>query len=112
MKKKKTILNWNLTPEDSDDCDKSDHTLTPDVDSIKCNVLGCNYSHTCAYNKDIDNTDNGDYLTPTLNKFMDSSVEIFGKDIIEKISFYKHKLCACEMKLIEEYNISPVIVKR
>ena len=27
----KTILNWNLTPEDSDDSDKSDHTLTPDV---------------------------------------------------------------------------------
>ena len=80
--------------------------------SIKCNVLGCNYSHTCAYNKDNDNTDSGDYLTPTLSKFMDSSVEIFGKDIIEEISFYKHKLRACEMKLIEEYNISPVIVKR
>ena len=51
---------------DVDSADKSDHTHTTDVDSIKCNVLGCNYSHTCA----------------------------------------------CEQKLIEEYNISPVIVKR
>ena len=69
-------------------------------------------SHTQSYNKDKDNNDSGDYLTPTLSNFMDMSVEIHGKDIIEEISFYKHKLCVCEMKLIKEYNISPVIVKR
>ena len=97
---------------DVDSADKSDHTHTTDVDSIKCNVLGCNYSHTCAYNKETDNTNSGDYLTPTLNTFMESIIEISGNDIIQEMSYYKHRLRACEQKLIEEYNISPVIVKR
>ena len=95
-----------------DTADKSDHTLTTYVDSIKCNVLGCNFSHTCAYNKETDNTNSAHYLTPTLNTFMESMVEIRGTDIIQEISYYKHKICACEQILIEEYNISPVIVKR
>ena len=97
---------------DVDSADKSDHTHTTDVDSIKCNVLGCNYSHTCAYNKETDNTNSAHYFTPTLNTFMESMVEIRGTDIIQEISYYKHKIRACEQKLIEEYNISPVIVKR
>ena len=109
---KKPICKWNLTPEDSDDCDKSDHTLTPDVDIISCNVVSCNYSHTQSYNKDNDNNDSGDYLTPTLSNFMDMSVEIHGKDIIEEISFYKHKLCEYKRILSNDYNISPVTVKR
>ena len=108
----KTILNWNLTPEDSDDSDKSDHSLTPDVDSISCYVVSCNYSHTQSYNKDNDNNDSGDYLTPTLSNFMDMSVEIHGKGIIEEVSFYKHKLREYERILIDDYNISPVTVKR
>ena len=43
---------------------------------------------------------------------MESMVEISGNDIIQEISYYKHKIRTCEQKLIEEYNISPVIVKR
>ena len=97
---------------DVDTADKSDHTHTTHVDSIKCNVLGCNFSHTCAYNKETDNTNSAHYFTPTLNTFMESMVEIRGTDIIQEISYYKHKIRACEQKLIEEYNISPVIVKR
>ena len=95
-----------------DTADKSDKTHTTHVDSIKCNVLGCNISHTCAYNKETDNSNSAQYLTPTLNTFMESMVEIRGTDIIQQISYYKHKVRACEQKLIEEYNISPVIVKR
>ena len=125
---KKTFCNWNLTPEASNDCDKfehsltvnvdsaesdkSDHTHTTDVDSIQCNMLGCNYSHTCAYKKETDNTNSGEYLTPSLETFRNSIVEISGNDIIQEMSFYKHKLRECEQKLIEEYNISPVTVKR
>ena len=30
-----------------DTADKSDHTHTIHVDSIKCNVLGCNFTHMC-----------------------------------------------------------------
>ena len=97
---------------DVDSADKSDHTHTTHVDSIKCNVLGCNISHTCAYNKETDNSNSAQYLTPTLNAFMESMIEMRGTEVIEQISYYKHKIRACEQKLIEEYNISPVIVKR
>ena len=85
-----------------DTADKSDKSHTTHVDSIKCNVLGCNISHTCAYNKETDNSNSAQYLTPTLNTFMESMIEIRGTDIIEQISYYKHKVCACEQKLIEE----------
>ena len=95
-----------------DTADKSDNSHTTHVDSIKCNVLGCNISHTCAYNKETDDSNSAQYFTPTLNIFMDSMIEVRGTEIIEQISFYKHKIRACEQKLIEEYNISPVTVKR
>ena len=75
-------------------------------------MKGCNYLHTCTYKKETDNTNSGGYFTPSLETFRNSIVEISGNDIIQEMSFYKHKLRACEQKLIEEYNISPVIVKR
>ena len=71
-----------------DTADKSDNTHTTHVDSIKCNVLGCNISHTCTYNKETDNSNSAHYLTPTLNTFMESMVEIRGTDIIQGISYY------------------------
>ena len=95
-----------------DTADKSDNSHTTHVDSIKCNVLGCNISHTCAYNKETDDSNSAQYFTPTLNIFMGSMIEVRGTEIIEQISFYKHNIRECEKKLIEEYNISPVVVKR
>ena len=92
--------------------DKSDNSHSTHVDSITCNVLGCNISHTCAYNKETDDTNSAQYFTPTLDLFMNSMIEVRGTDIIEQISFYKHKIRECEKKLIEEYNISPAVVKR
>ena len=72
LKKLTTFCNWNPTPEASNDCDKFEHSLTvnvdsaesdksddthtTDVDSIQCNIKGCNYSHTCTYKKETDNT--------------------------------------------------------
>ena len=92
--------------------DKSDNSQSTHVDSITCNVLDCDISHTCAYNKETDDTNSGQYFTPTLDLFMNSMIEVRGTDIIEQISFYKHKIRECEKKLIEEYNISPAVVKR
>ena len=43
---------------------------------------------------------------------MNSWVEVRGRDIIQQITFYKHKVRECEKKLIEEYNIAPAVVKR
>ena len=96
----------------TDTADKSDKTHTTHVDGITCNVPGCNISHACAYNKETDDRNSAQYLTPTLNTFMESTIEMKGTEVIQQISYYKHKIRACQEKLIEEYNISPVIVKR
>ena len=122
---KKTCYNWTQTPElsndcekfehslsvnvDSDECDQSDDSNTTYVDSIECNMKGCKYSHTSTYKKE---TDSGGYFTPSLETFRNSKVQITGNEIIQEMIFYAHKLRECEQKLIEEYKISPVTVKR
>ena len=113
------ILKLNMTQEDSDD---SDHTLTQDFEvacnmEIGCNVTNCTFSHilACNQSKQEDKNDNNDssqkYYTPTLNHFMNMSLEIFGKDIIEEISYHKHKICDYQKILINDYKISPGTVE-
>ena len=122
---KKTFCNWNLTPDASNDCDKFQHSLsvnvdsdecdqsvdsnTTYVDSFECNMKDCTFSHKSTYKKE---TDSDGYHTPSLETFRNSKVQITGNEIIQQMTFYAHKLRECEQKLIEEYNISPVTVKR
>ena len=92
--------------------ENSDNSQSTHVDTHTCNVLDCHISHTSAYNKDTEDTNSGEYLTPTLEVFANSWVQIRGEEIIQQISYYKHKIRECEKKLIEDYNIAPAVVKR
>ena len=111
--KKWPILKLNMTQENSDD---SDHTLTQDLE-VGCNVTTCTFPHILAYNqsKQEDQNDNNDssqqYITPPLDDFMNMSLEIFGKDIIEEISYHRHKIRDYQKILINDYNISPGTVE-
>ena len=94
---------------DSDESDVSVDSDTTYVDSFECNMEDCNVSHKSTYKKE---TASDGYNTPSLESFMNSQVQIRGSEIIQKMTLYAHKLRECEKKLIEEYNISPVTVKR
>ena len=94
---------------DSDESDVSIYSDTTYVDSFECNIEDCTVSHTSTYKKE--NASDG-YKTPSLESFMNSTINIRGSEIIQQMTFYAHKLRECEQKLIEEYDISPVTVKR
>ena len=113
------ILKLNMTQEDSDD---SDHTLTQDFEvacnmEIGCNVTNYTFSHilACNQSKQEDKNDNNDssqkYNTPTLNEFMNMSVEMFGKDNSEEISYHRLKIRDYQKILINDYKISPGTVE-
>ena len=42
---------------------------------------------------------------------MNMSLEMFGKDIIEEISYHRHKIRDYQKILINDYNISPGTVE-
>ena len=123
--KKSPCYNWTQTRELSNDCENFEHSLsvnidsdecdvsvdsnTTYVDSLECNMKDCKFSHKSTYKKE---TDSDGYYTPSLETFRNSQVQITGNEIIQQMTFYAHKLRECEKKLIEEYEISPVTVKR
>ena len=103
-------LEHSLTEDiDSDESDVSIYSDTTYVDSFECNIEDCTVPHTSTYTKE--NASDG-YKTPSLESFMNSTINIRGSEIIQQMTFYAHQLRECEKKLIEEYNISPATVKR
>ena len=83
---------------------------------VACNVTTCTFPHILAYNqsKQEENDNNNSsqqYISPPLNDFMNMSLEISGKDIIQEISYHRHKIRDFKKILINDYNISPGTVE-
>ena len=99
---------------ENQESDESDVTIISDtiaVDCFKCNYENCVISHRARYVKEPD-THNDEHETPSLGEFMESTVSLKGSEVIGLMSFYAHRLRACKLKLIQEYNIAPHIVER
>ena len=99
---------------ENQESDESDVTIISDtiaVDCFKCNYENCVISHRARYVKEPD-THNDEHETPSFGEFMNSTVSMKGSEVIGLMSFYAHRLRACKLKLIQEYNIAPHIVER